>query len=111
MDRIAQYQAAILEILEAYTKIEYANVEGQNYLIADKENHRYQVVTMGWQDGKFVHDCPIHFDIIEDKIWIQRNMTEWNLSSHFAKKGIQKNEIVLGFLAPELREYSDFAVA
>lgn len=111
MDKTTTYQSAILEVLNAYSQIKYANVEGNNYLIADKENHRYQVVTIGWQDGKFVHDCPMHFDIIGDKIWIQRNMTEWNLGEQFAEKGIQKNEIVLGFLAPELREYSDFPVA
>lgn len=111
MDKIAKYQAAILEILEAYAKIEYANISGQNYVIADKENHRYQVVTLGWQGKKYVHDCPIHFDIINNKIWIQRNMTEWDFEDWFRKYGIKNEEIVLGFLSPTMRSYSDYAVA
>lgn len=111
MDRMTKYQNAILELLEAYSEIEYTNLEGSNFLIADKERNRYQVVTMGWQDGKFVHDCPIHLDIINEKIWVQRNMTEWDLGEMFNERGISNQEIVLGFLKPSTRVFSDYAVA
>ena len=47
MDKIKQYEKAILSILEEYAKIKYANIKGGNEIIADKENHRYQVVTIG----------------------------------------------------------------
>jgi hypothetical protein len=33
--------------------------------------YRYQVITKGWQGTNYVHDCPMHFDIIDGKIWIQ----------------------------------------
>ncbi len=111
MAKIKKYQKAILEILNDYTKIRYSNINAENQLIADKENHRYQVVTIGWDNKKFVHDCPIHIDIINDKIWIQRNMTEIDLGQFFMERGISTNEIVLGFLSPKMREYSDFALA
>jgi hypothetical protein len=111
MDKIAKYQQAILEILGEYAKIKYANVQGENQVIADKESHRYQVVTIGWEGNKFIHDCPMHLDIVQGKIWIQRNMTEWDLGEMLMKKGIPKSEIVLGFLSPATREFSDYAVA
>ena len=41
------------------TKIQYANVEGENQVIADKQNHRYQVITLGWEDNVYINDCPI----------------------------------------------------
>lgn len=71
IDKIKKIQKAILSILNEYAKIEYANVDGKNYVIADKENHHYQVMTIGWQGAKFVHDCPMHFAIINNKIWVQ----------------------------------------
>ncbi|MEM6701025.1 MAG: XisI protein, partial [Bacteroidota bacterium] len=92
------------------TDIKYANLDASNFLIADKENRRYQVVTMGWDKDVFIHDCPIHLDIINDKIWIQQNNTELDLAEILVEKGVDRSEIVLGFLSPKLREYTDYAV-
>jgi XisI protein len=111
MKKVKKYQKIILSILEDYAKVRYSNLDAENRLIADKENHRYQVVTIGWNGRKFVHDCPLHFDIIDNKIWVQRNMTDIDLGSIFTQNGVPNSYIVLGFLSPKMREYSDFAVA
>jgi hypothetical protein len=111
MDRIKKYQKIILATLQEYTKVRYANLNAENRLIADKETHQYQIITIGWEGTKFVHDCPIHIDIINGKIWIQRNMTELDFGKIFMEKGVDSTEIVLGFLSPKMREYSDFAIA
>lgn len=111
MVKVKKYQKIILGIMEAYAKVRYSNLDAENKLIADKENHRYQVVTIGWDGRKFVHDCPLHIDIINDKIWVQRNMTDIDLATIFAENGVPKSDIVLGFLSPKMREYSDYAVA
>ena len=111
MDKLKKYEAAILAILNEYAKIKYANVHGGNELIADKENHRYQVVTIGWEGNRFVHDCPLHFDIINGKIWVQQNLTEWEVGEMWEAHGVPKQDMVAGFLPPELREYSKYAVA
>ena len=70
MVKIKKYQKIILSILEEYAKVRYSNLNAENKLIADKENHRYQVITIGWDGRKFVHDCPLHLDIIDGKIWM-----------------------------------------
>jgi len=111
LDKIKQYEAAILGILVEYAKIKYANVTGGNKLIADRENLRYQVVTVGWEGDRYVHDCPLHFGIIGGKIWVQQNMTEWEVGQMLEQYGIPKSDIVAGFLPPELREYSGYATA
>jgi XisI protein len=54
MDRkLKKYEKAILDILNEYAKIKYANIQGGNQLIVDKDNHRYQVVTIGWEGNRF----------------------------------------------------------
>lgn len=58
-----------------------------------------------------VHGCLIHIDIIDGKIWIQRDGTEDGLATEFVKAGISKDRIVLGFRSEELREDSEFAIA
>ena len=112
MDKIKKYEKCILSILEEYTKIKYSNLDAQNQLVADRKNHRYQIVTIGRDnEGRYIHDTPIHLDIINDKIWIQWNMTEIDLGQEFVSMGVPKSDIVIGFLSPEIREYSDYAVA
>jgi XisI protein len=111
MVKVKKYQKFILEILGEYAKIKYANIQGENQLIADKTSHQYQIVTIGWDNGKFIHDCPIHLAIIQNKIWIQWNMTDIDLGQQLFEKGVPKSEIVIGFLPPEVRAYSDYAVA
>lgn len=110
-NKLKKYEKAILSILNEYAKIKYVNVEGGNQLIADKENHRYQLVTIGWKKNVFVHDCPMHFDIIDGKIWVQQNMTEWEVGDMLEEQGVPKSDIVVGFLSPDLRVYSKYAVA
>jgi hypothetical protein len=109
--KIKKYQKAILKILTEYAQLKYANVEGANHLVADKERHHYQIMTVGWQKNKYIHDCPMHFDIIDGKIWIQHNMTEWNVGEMLEAEKVPKSDIVLGFLLPSTRVYSDYAVA
>jgi hypothetical protein len=111
MDKIKKYEAAILSILNEYTKLKYANIKAENKLIADKENNRYQVVTLGWDKNKFVHGCPMHLDIIDGKIWVQQNMTEWDLGEMLIEQGVPKSDIVIGFYSPNMREYTEYAVS
>ena len=111
MDKVKKYQKAILNILNDYAKFRYVNVNGENQIIADKENHRYQVMTIGWDKNKFIHDCPMRFDIINGKIWIQQNMTEWEVGDMLQEMGVPKSDIVIGFLSPSTRAYTDYAVA
>ncbi len=113
MDRkVKKYEKFILSILEPYSKIRYSNLNAENQLIADKANHRYQVVTIGWdEEGKFVHDCPLHMDIIDGKIWVQRNMTEIEIGVELEQMGVPKTDIVVGFFSKKMREYSGYAIA
>ena len=111
MGKIKKYEQYILNILKEYAKIRYVNLDAENQLIVDKTNHHYQILTIGWDKGNFVHDCPIHLAIINGKIWIQWNMTEIDFGKELTDKGVPKSDIVIGFLSPEIREYSEYAVA
>ena len=109
--KLKKYESAILSILNGYAKIKYANIVGGNQLVIDSKNHQYQVITIGWEGDQFVHDCPMHFAIIDNKIWIQQNMTEWEVGEMLEESGVPKSDIVVGFLSPDLRPYTKYAVA
>ena len=111
MDKVKTYQSIILKILEDYASVRYANLDAVNEVVADKENHRYQVVTIGWDGYKRVHSCPLHFDIIEGKIWIQQDQTEYGIANDLVDMGVPKSDIVLAYLSQKRREETDFALA
>jgi hypothetical protein len=53
----------------------------------------------------------IHVDIIDGKIWIQRDGTEEGIATELTKAGIPRERIVLGFRSERLRQDTEFAIA
>ena len=64
---------------------------------------------VGW-DGRRVHGCLAHVDLIDGKIWIQRDGTEDGLARDFEAAGVPKDRIVLAFRSPGIRRYTGYAV-
>ncbi|MDZ8140638.1 MAG: XisI protein [Nostoc sp. DedQUE04] len=66
---------------------------------------------LGWNGDRRIHGCLVHIDLIDGKIWIQRDGTEEGIAADLERAGIPKEHIVLGFRPPELRPYTGYAVA
>ncbi len=65
----------------------------------------------GWHDPRRIHGCLIHIDIINGKVWVQRDGTEHGIATELVAAGIPKDHIVLGFHPPEVRQHTEYAVA
>jgi hypothetical protein len=68
-------------------------------------------MVVGWDGIRRVHGCLVHLDIIDGKIWIQRDGTEDGIAQELLDAGIPKDQMVLGFKPPDVRKISGFAVA
>ncbi|MBW4513018.1 MAG: XisI protein [Scytonematopsis contorta HA4267-MV1] len=111
MDKLEQYRTAIKKILTDYASVPIANGEIDSQLIFDTERDRYQVMSVGWNGHRRVHGCILHLDIINGKIWLQQNTTERQIAQELVAMGIPKEDIILGFQAPYVRQYTNFGVA
>ena len=109
MDKIEKYSQIIQKILITYVAIPIANGEIESYTVFDTQQHHYQVMNVGWDGYRRVYGCVLHLDIKTDKVWVQQNMTEMRIAYELLEQGIPKEDIVLGFQFPELRQYTDFA--
>ena len=58
-----------------------------------------------------MHGAIIHVDLRGDKVWIQHDGTERGIPEDLLEAGIPREQIALGFHSPEVRRYTDFAVA
>jgi hypothetical protein len=65
---------------------------------------------VGWDNGRRIYGCIMHFDIIDEKIWIQYNGTEVGVAEELLALGVPKEDIVLGYHSPYMRQFTEYAV-
>lgn len=53
----------------------------------------------------------MHFDIKDNKVWIQFNSTEEEVGDRLSAIGLPKHDIVVGFHPPDIRKLTDYAVS
>ena len=99
MEKVAKYQQILTDFLEEYSKIAYANAPLlEQQVIVDIQRNHFELVSVGWQKGNFVHDVVFHFDIKEDKIWIMQNWTDIKISKELISRGVESDDIHIGFV-------------
>jgi hypothetical protein len=113
MDKLKKYEKAVLELLKQHQFEPISNnVDAlRDEIVVDKTNHHYQLVTVGWKDDRYFFNILFHLHIANNKIWLQQNNTEWRIADELISLGIDREDIVLGFVEPSLRQYSAFATA
>ena len=58
-----------------------------------------------------VHAVVFHLRIIDGKIYIEWDDTERGITGELLELGVGKDDIILGFIRPEYRQFTDFSVA
>jgi hypothetical protein len=111
MDTLNAYRHIIRNLLTDYATIPYAYGDIQLEPVFDSESDRYLLVLVGRENAKRVHGCLLHIDIINGKLWIQRDGTEQGIANELVKAGIPQDHIVLAFRSAEIRKHTEFAIA
>ena len=110
MERLTGYRQLIKQILieHSQNKPAYGDIEVET--IFDTEHDHYQIVHVGWDGDNWVHSCILHIDIKGGKIWLQWNGTEDDIAVDLVAAGVPKDDIVLGFQSPFMRQFTEYAV-
>jgi XisI protein len=111
MDKISLYRQYIQELLTERSQLRSPNDPITSETIFDTVNDRYQLVNVGWKNPSTrIYGCVIHVDIQDGKIWVQHDGTEEAIADQLVARGVPKQEIVLAYHSPSLRQYTEFAV-
>lgn len=110
MDRLNHYRHCIRIFLDRYSQLWQENGV-ENQIIIDSEHDHYLLLKAGWVGDRRIYYPVFHFDIKDEKIWVQENTTNVELDKDLEEMGISKQEIVVGFHHPLMREHSEFATA
>ena len=108
---LEQWRDWIERILRDYASIPYSYSNVRKETVFDRTQDRYLIMILGWDGYRYEHGCTVHIEIIDDKVWIQRDGTEEGMALDLEQAGIPKDHIVLGFKPPEVREITGYAIA
>lgn len=111
MDNLSLYRQYIQELLTERAKLRSPFDPVASETIFDTISDRYQLVNVGWKDASTrIYGCVLHVDIKDGKIWVQHDGTEEAIADQLVARGVPKQDIVLAYHAPHVRQYTDFAV-
>lgn len=112
MDQVSRYRKIVRDILMPLTERRYSGLDVSNEAVFDEANDRYLIVSVGWEGNvRRIHHCLVHLDIINGKVWIQRDGTEDGIAYDLEAAGIPKSDIVLAFHPEDVRPHTGYAVA
>ncbi|CCI07858.1 XisI protein [Microcystis aeruginosa] len=113
MDKLNYYQSIIKKILTKYAEI-LSQVPDQyieEILMFDDNRSQYLWFNIGWKNGKRIKAISVYLRLKNDKIYMEEDWTEAVIATELMRLGIPSSEIVLAFQPPEVRQFTEFAIA
>ncbi|WNZ22774.1 XisI protein [Leptolyngbya sp. NK1-12] len=113
MDKLTEYPTLIKRILTEYVELSnrHPNSDIETFLVVDEAKAHYIWMNLGWQHGERVTGMTVYVRIRDGKFWIEEDWTEDGIATDLMREGVPKEDIVLAFHEPKMRQYTEFAVA
>ena len=112
MDRLTYYRQIIKDVITEYHQLnEKSESTTESCLVFDELHEQYLLLLSGWRYDERIKSVMIHLCLKDGKIWIEEDWTEEGIATDLLHKGISREEIVLGFHPPHVRQYTEFAIA
>ena len=113
MEKLEYYRHLIRKVLIYYYELDAKSTNSslESALIFDGEHDHYLLVVMGWEGQERIKGNTIHVRLRDGKIWIEEDWTEDGVVTDFLQAGVSREDIVLAFHPPHLRQYTELAIA
>lgn len=109
MDNLTQYRDIVENALIAVAETPSEQEGVIERTIFDRQSDSYLLIAEGWNGEDRTHYCLVHIEIINGKVWIQKDGIEYGIATDLERAGIPKNDIVLGFHPPDVRSFTGYA--
>lgn len=113
MDKLASHQEIIKAILEGYTS-QYSGIGAgksglETSVLMDDTRGAYLVLRHGWQGKERVQRVLVFLRLVQGKIWVEEDWTDYDFAGRLLQAGVPEEDIVLAFHHPALRQHADLA--
>jgi hypothetical protein len=106
VDKLEKYRQIIVNIVKKHAQYQPSRGKIEAVCICDQESDNYLLMDTDW-----VHAVVFHLRMIDGKICIEGDGTERGITGELLELGVGKDDIILGFIRPEYRQFTDFSVA
>jgi hypothetical protein len=111
MDAVERYRESVDKLMRGYAAFGASRDNVEAVLIVDAERRHYLLMYMGWDGPRRVHHVAVHVEVVDGKVWLQCDNTDLVVAEDLVAAGIPRDAIVLGFRAPEVRKYTEYALS
>lgn len=111
MDKLEHYRTCIQTLLERHSTFKRSSPDIETLLSFDTTRDHYQLMRIGWDGLNRIYHTVLHFDIKDQKIWLQQNTTDIDIAQELIDMGIPKTDIILGLHPAYKRPYTGYGVA
>lgn len=59
---------------------------------------------VAWRNDYRIYGCAMQLDLMDRQVWIQNNSTEVHVDRELIARGIDPQDVVLGFRSPSVRK-------
>ncbi|MDM8526629.1 XisI protein [Anaerolineales bacterium HSG24] len=113
MDRVTKYRTLVKDTLQRHADLinRYPRPEIETDVAFDEQRDNYFLFKVGWTDRGRVRGIIIHIRLRYNKIYIEEDWTEDGIATDLLQARVPREDIVLAFHPPEMRQHTEFAVA
>lgn len=113
MDKLTKYRNLIKKVLNEYAELSNRQpVNGlETELLFDEERDNYMLFKVGWWPQGRVRGPTLYIRLRNEKIWVEVDWTEDGIATNLLEFGVPKEDIVLAFHPPNMRQHTEFAIA
>lgn len=98
MGRVSQYKTILTNFAEEFASIGSTNPPTVATVpVIDQEHGVFSVFDFGWHDDYRVNVPAFILRLVDHKVFIESNNTDWLLAEQLAKRGINSEDIVIAF--------------
>ena len=113
MDKLASYRQIIKNILCNYAGLSNKQPDSglETDVILDDEGDHYLLVKNGWDGRRRILSINVYVRIKNGKFYIEEDWLEQGIATDLLEAGVPNEDIVLAFHHPDMRPFTEFAVA
>ena len=113
MDKLNFYSSVISKIFNHYKNLAGNNPDSEleDVFVIDEASKSWLWLITGWakEENVRVNTNNLYVRIKNCKIYIEEDWTEHGIADYLLREGVSKEDIVLAFHEPSMRQYTGFA--
>jgi hypothetical protein len=111
MDSLNPLRDAIRRVFASWEELARQGVGFHVVTFLSPESDRYLLQQVRTEGERYDSYTLAHLEIRDGKIWVLTDSTEQGIATELVEAGIPKDQIVLGFYPPKVRQRGEFAAA